>query len=108
MATRKPVFTACVELNDLIAVNRARKEPWWFLAAMVAPYAGEDDALEEEALFRHFDKGDGHLEDDCFIIRTGNWAYGFFVTVAPGHVEARVTVIRHKTIADNAQDQAAD
>lgn len=50
-----------------------------------------------EALFRHFDNGAARLEDDCFIVIAGRWAYGYFVSVAPGHVEARVTVIRPKT-----------
>ena len=96
MTTSKPVFTACVELDDLVAAGRARKEPWMFLAAMAAPFAGEDDALGE-ALFRHFDKGAARLEDDCFIVIAGRWAYDYFVAVAPGHVEARVTVVLHRT-----------
>lgn len=96
MTTRKPVFTSSVELDDLVAVGRARKEPWRFLSAMVAPFAGEDDVLGE-ALFRHFECGAARMEDDCFIVTAGRWAYGYFVGVAPGHVEARVTVIRPKT-----------
>lgn len=96
MTVGKPVFTSSVELNDLVAVGRARKEPWQFLSAMVAPFAGEDDALGE-ALFRHFDNGAARLEDDCFVVTAGRWAYGYFVGVAHGCVEARVTVIRPKT-----------
>ena len=96
MTTRKPVFTARVELDGLVAAGRAWKEPWRFLAAIAAPFAGEDDALGE-ALFGHFDNGRARLEDDCFIVTAGRWAYGYFVSVAPGHVEARVTVIRPKT-----------
>ena len=96
MPTRKPVFTACVELDGLVAVGRARKEPWRFLAAMTAPFVGEDDTLGE-ALFRHFDNGAARLEDDCFVVIAWRWAYGYFVSAAPGHVEARVTVIRLKT-----------
>ena len=82
-------------------MGRARKDPWLFLAAMAAPFAGEDDALGE-ALFRHFDNGAARLEDDCFVVTAGRWAYGYFVSVAPGHVEARVTVIRPKA---NQQQQ---
>jgi hypothetical protein len=96
MTTSKPVFTACVELDDLVAVGRARKDPWRFLGAMAAPFAGEDDALGG-ALFRHFDNGAARLEDDCFIVIAGRWAYGYSVSVAPGHVEARVTVVLHRT-----------
>ena len=96
MTTSKPVFTACVELDDLVAAGRARKDTWRFLAAIAAPFAGEDDALEE-ALFRHFDNGAASLEDDCFVVIAGRWAYGYSVSVAPGHVEARVTAVFHRT-----------
>lgn len=96
MTTRKPVFTACVELDDLVAAGRARKDPWRFLSAMAAPFAGEDDVLGE-ALFRHFDNGAARLEDDCFVVIAGPWAYDYFVAVAPRHVEARVAVVFHRT-----------
>lgn len=96
MTTSEPVFTACVELDGLVAAGRARKEPWRFLAAMAAPFVGEDDTLGE-ALFRHFDNGAARLEDDCFVVIAGRWAYGYSVAVAPGHVEARVTVVLHRT-----------
>lgn len=89
MTAGKPVSAARIELDGLVAVGRA-------LAAIAAPFAGEDDALEE-ALFRHFEGGAARLEDDCFIVTTGRWAYGYSVSAAPGRVEARVTVIRPKT-----------
>ena len=91
--------------NEEACVHRPRRTGWpcrsgqgqeGALAAIAAPFAGEDDVLGE-ALFRHFDNGAARLEDDCFIVIAGRWAYGYFVSVAPGHVEARVTVIRPKT-----------
>ena len=63
---------------------------------MVATFAGEDDVLGE-ALFRHFECGAARMEDDCFIVTAGRWAYGYFVAVPSRRVVARVTVVLHRT-----------